>query len=77
MEHPLIGDISHLTEDELLGKVNDLNRKLVIAARSGNGHLCDQLRMAIETYQNRYRSLIEAQSASSKNSDFSDRIRIE
>lgn len=54
MEHPLIGDLSNLTEDELSAKISDLNKKLAIAARTGNGHLCDQIRMAIESHQAKY-----------------------
>lgn len=56
MEHPLIGDISQLTLDELSTKVNDLYKKLAIAQRSGNGHLCNQLRMALETYNTQYQN---------------------
>ena len=43
MEHPLIGDLDHLTPEELSSKVSDLHKKLSIAARSGNAHLCNQL----------------------------------
>lgn len=58
MEHPLISNLDSLTEQELLDKVNELNRKLGIAYRTGNGHLCDQLRMAIESYQTKYQDKI-------------------
>ena len=58
MEHPLIGNLDTLTEQELLDKVNELNRKLSIAYRSGNGYLCNQLRMAIESYQSKYQERI-------------------
>jgi hypothetical protein len=27
--------------------------------RSGNGHMCNQLRMAIETYQNKYQEVVQ------------------
>ena len=59
MEHPLIGNLDQLTADELSGKVNELNNKLNIAMRSGNGHMCNQLRMAIETYQNKYQDVVQ------------------
>lgn len=58
MEHPLIGNLDTLTEQELLDMVNQLNRKLSIAYRTGNGHLCNQLRMAIESYQGKYQERI-------------------
>lgn len=54
MEHPLIGNIDDLTIEELNGKVVELNKKLSIAYRLGNHALCNQIRMAIETYQTKY-----------------------
>jgi len=75
MEHPLIGNIDHLTEDELSEKINELNRKLNMAIRSGNGHMCNQLRMAIESFQGKYQQkLQEARKGQSTN--FDDKIDI-
>lgn len=54
MEHPLIGNLDNFTVDELSDKVNELSNKLAIATRSGNGHLCNQIRMALESYRNKY-----------------------
>ncbi len=54
MDHPLISNIDDLTTDELSSKVTELNKKLSIAYRLGNHNLCNQIRMAIETYQNKY-----------------------
>jgi hypothetical protein len=54
MEHPLIGNLDSLTPDQLLEKINELNKKLGIAYRTGNGYLCNQLRMAIDSYQTKY-----------------------
>ena len=54
MEHPLIPNLDELSADELSAKLNELNKKLGIAYRTGNAHLCNQLRMAIESYQNKY-----------------------
>jgi hypothetical protein len=59
MEHPLVGNLDHLTEDELSAKVNELSSKLTIAMRTGNGHLCNQIRMAMESYQIKYREKLE------------------
>ena len=58
MEHPLIANLDGLTEQELLDKINELNRKLGIAYQTGNGHLCNQLRMAIESFQTKYQDKI-------------------
>jgi hypothetical protein len=76
MEHPLIGNISELTIDELQEKVNELNKKLGIAARIGNAQLCDQIRMAIETYGNKLREKQNEQYKSATQQDFNDKINI-
>jgi hypothetical protein len=77
MEHPLITGIENLNEDELLAKVNDLYKKLGIAQRTGNGHLCNQLRMALETFQNRYQTVSqENYKKAVGDNDFSDKINI-
>jgi len=78
MEHPLIGDLDQLTVDELSARVTDLNRKLAIATRGGNAYLCNQLRMAIETYQNKYQQRVqETYRQQIKDANFDDKIKIE
>jgi hypothetical protein len=54
MEHPLIANLDSLTAEQLQEKISELTRKLSIAYRSGNAQLCNQLRMALESYQNKY-----------------------
>jgi hypothetical protein len=75
MEHPLIGSLDELTEDQLSEKINDLYRKLSIATHSGNGHLCNQLRMAIESYQTKYQDKLRA--SRENTTAFSDKINIQ
>ena len=58
MEHPLIGSLEDFTPEQLLEKITELSRKLGIAYSMGNGHLCNQLRMAIESHQNNYHEKI-------------------
>jgi len=58
MEHPLIGSLDSLTEDQLVERISELNRKLNIAWRMGNADLCKQLRMAIESHQIKYQDKI-------------------
>ena len=53
MEHPLIQNINDLTEEELLNKISELTNKYMIAQRTGNGHICSQIAMALETYKNK------------------------
>jgi hypothetical protein len=78
MEHPLIGPLDELTLEELGAKVNELGKKLSIAARSGNGHLCDQIRMAMENYQNMYQTrLQESYKKAQGDSNFDDKINIQ
>lgn len=75
MEHPLIGELSSLTLDELTAKISELNQKLTFAMRTGNGDLCNQLRMAIESYNNKYREKLSEVYKSSQAS-FKDKIDI-
>lgn len=79
MEHPLIGDISGLTIEELGSKVGELQKKLAIAQRSGNGHLSNQIRMALESYYNTYQTRLQEsyQQANTNNIDFEHKINIQ
>lgn len=54
MEHPLIGSLDAQTSDQLQDTITQLYKKLGIAARMGNGDLCNQIRMAIESHQAKY-----------------------
>jgi hypothetical protein len=78
MEHPLIGSLETLTEEELSKKIGELSNKLSIAARSGNGHLCNQIRMALESYQNTYQArLQETYRKQIQDTDFGNKIDIQ
>lgn len=59
MEHPLIPNLDNLTLEELGAKVSELHKKLGIAMRSGNGHLCNQIRMVLESYQNKHTAKLQ------------------
>jgi hypothetical protein len=54
MEHPLIPNLDSLTTQQLTDKIAELNKKLGIAYRTGNSYLCEQIRMALESYQTKY-----------------------
>jgi hypothetical protein len=54
MEHPLISNLDSLTAEQLLDKISELNKKFSIAQRTGNGHLCNQISMAIESHRTQY-----------------------
>ena len=78
MEHPLIGNIDELTVDELSTKISDLHNKLNMVMRTGNGHLCNQIRMALETYQNKYQEKLQASYTKGNGSEtnFENKINI-
>ena len=75
MEHPLINDLNDLTIEQLSEKVNELHKKLGIAYRSGNGYLCDQIRMAIDSYTTKLRERQDEQYRAAQQS-FDDKIKI-
>lgn len=56
MEHPLIGDLSNLKEEELQTKISELNNKLMQAYRMGNTQLIGQIQMVLESYKNQVNS---------------------
>lgn len=77
MEHPMIGDLSELSLEDLSAKINELYKKLAIAQRGGNGYLANQVRMALESYQTQYQKKLQESYRSDPGQDFSDRINIE
>jgi hypothetical protein len=50
MEHPFINNLDDQTLEQLGSKISELHKKLGIAMRSGNPYLCDQIRMALDSY---------------------------
>lgn len=78
MEHPLIGDLNGLTIEELSAKVNELSNKLNIATSTGNAHLCNQIRMALESYRNKYQEKLQESYRKQETSqiNFDDKINI-
>lgn len=73
MEHPLIGNIDHLTEAELIEKITELNKKYYASSSMGNFQLTSQIGMAIETYRNK---LIQKQTKQNPDNNFEDKIDI-
>lgn len=78
MNHPLIGNIDHLTLEELQTKVSELTKKLSMAHRMGNAQLVDQIRLALNTYQSKYQEKQAEfwKSQTKPGNDYSDRIDI-
>ena len=73
MEHPLIGSLSELKDEELQNKISELTSKLLLAHRTGNAGLVNQVQMALETYRNQYQ---ERQRQQNKDAGQDDKIDI-
>lgn len=78
MEHPFINNLNDLTTDQLLEKINELNRKLMISIKSGNPHLSQQVQMAIDSYRSKYDEKVKEQwnARSGSNKDYGGKIDI-
>lgn len=78
MSHPLLNDLSALTQDELNKKYADISKRLVQAQRYGNPGVVQQLRMILTDYQyeleQRNRKIME--DAEKHNSNFKGIIDI-
>lgn len=78
MFHPLVQDLSGLTNDELLTKYNDLNKKFMIASRTGSGSVISQMSMLLESYRTEMRTRQEKLLAdANKNPNFKNIIDIQ
>lgn len=51
MFHPLLPNLSEVKVPELEEKIIELTKKYWIAARTGNGGLCNQILVAIDSYK--------------------------
>jgi len=78
MEHPFIHNLEDMTLEQLGSKVSELHKKLAIAHRMGNGYLCDQIRMALNSYNNKYQQKMKTLTApkSGEADSFNDKIDI-
>lgn len=74
MEHPFAGDLNNLNSEELSTKINELYNALRVASSTGNGHLCHQIRLLIETYQTKYQSRIQEENGG--DDDFQNNVDI-
>lgn len=55
MFNPLLPDLSKLKNEDIELKINELMRKYLIAARSGQGVVCQQINIILETYKDEQR----------------------
>ena len=61
INHPFIGKLDDQTVDDLQTKIAELNKKLNFAYRMGNQALTQQLRMALQNYNDAYQAKIREQ----------------
>jgi|688.fasta_scaffold356485_2 hypothetical protein len=66
MEHPFINDLGSKTLEELQKDITSLTTKLNFAYRTRNEPLLNQIRMALESYQNAYSKKIDEMVKSQK-----------
>ena len=66
MEHPFINDLGSKTLEELQKDITSLTTKLNFAYRTRNEPLLNQIRMALESYQNAYSKKIDEMVKSEK-----------
>jgi hypothetical protein len=76
MEHPLVSGLDQLTEEQLHERISDLHSKLAVTMRMGNGYLCNQIRMVLESHQSRLRFLQEQRNQSGNDKTHFDKIDI-
>lgn len=81
MFNPLIDDISNLKDSDIELKIADLNKKYYIAAKMGNGGVCQQILAIIEQYkqeqQKRYYDKIKKVSVNKEDKDLNDLIKVQ
>lgn len=77
--HPLLGDLTKLSDDELLKKINELYDKLRKSYFFPNSDVSGQLRLILDGYNaEQNRRLLEQQKIFEKeNKKYTDRIDIE
>jgi hypothetical protein len=77
MEHPFINNLEDLTVEQLGSKISELHKKLSIAHRMGNSYLCDQIRMALESYTGKHQQKMMALNAPPPGEDASFNNKID
>lgn len=79
MFHPLLADLTALKDTDIDSRISDLQKKYSIAARSGNGGLCNQILVALDGYkyeqQNRYMTKTKI-ATKNQNKDLDDLINV-
>lgn len=79
MFNPLLPDLSNLKSEDVDNKINELMRKYMIAARSGQGGVCNQINVVLECYKNeqRKRYIAANQKLRNQNQNLEDYINVD
>lgn len=80
MFNPLLQDLTELKDQDLENKINELNRKYSIVARTGNGALCEQISIVLlqlrEEQQQRLRDKNKRVNVKNQDKDLDDLINV-
>ena len=79
MFNPLLQDLTTLKNEDVDNKITELMQKYMIAARSGQGGVCNQIGVILEAYKDeqRRRTLLATQKASQSSRNLDDYINID
>ena len=76
MEHPLIGDLSELSIEQLQGKISELNKRISFAYRNGNTPMLQQLQLVLASYNTEYQRKMEKLMPKGGDDKYGDKIDI-
>jgi len=79
MFNPLLSDLSKLKNDDIENKITDLMKKYSIAARSGQGAVCNQILVVLEAYKDEQRRRYEQanKKINNQNKNLDDYIQVD
>lgn len=79
MFNPLLPDLSKLKNEEIDLKINELMKKYFIAAKCGQGTVCNQISVILEYYKQEQLKRFEAATKKSyqNNKNFDDFINVD
>lgn len=79
MFNPLLPDLSLLKNEDIDTKINELMRKYSIAARSGQGSVCNQIGIILESYktEQRRRHVQVSQKLANQNKNLDNYINVD
>lgn len=79
MFNPLLQDLSKIKNEDLELKITELMKKYMIAAKSGQGGVCQQISIIIEAYKDeqKKRYAESSKKLATQNKDFDDYINVD